>query len=225
MPPARPKVIFFDVNETLLDLAHMRPAVADALGGRADLLPLWFSTMLHHSLVENATGRYHGLGDVGVAALRMVAESNGMALSVEDARRAILPALTSLPPHPEVKAALATLSERGYVLASLTNSSSAGLQKQFENASLMPYFARRLSVDALQVYKPDLAVYEWAAREMGIELADGLLVAAHGWDVAGAKAAGLQTAFVRRPGKVLYPLALPPDYIVKDLTELVRVLG
>ena len=51
------------------------------------------------------------------------------------------------------------------------------------------------------------------------------MVAAHGWDVAGAKAAGMQTAFVARPGKALYPLAQAPDYVVKDLTELVKALS
>ena len=46
----------------------------------------------------------------------------------------------------------------------------------------------------------------------------------NGWDVAGAKAAGMQTAFVARPGKALYPLAQAPDYVVKDLNELVVAL-
>ena len=49
----KPKIIFFDVNETLLDLEAMKTSVSQALGGRDDLLSLWFSTMLHHSLVES----------------------------------------------------------------------------------------------------------------------------------------------------------------------------
>lgn len=36
----KPKVIFFDVNETLPDLNAMRKSVADALGGRDDLMSL-----------------------------------------------------------------------------------------------------------------------------------------------------------------------------------------
>ena len=48
--------------------------------------------------------------------------------------------------------------------------------------------------------------------------------AAHGWDVAGAKEAGMQTAFIARPGKALYPLAKQPDYIVKNLEELASLL-
>ena len=42
----KPKVILFDVNETLLDLKGLQASVGKALGGRGDLLPLWFSTML-----------------------------------------------------------------------------------------------------------------------------------------------------------------------------------
>ena len=44
----RPKVLFFDVNETLLDLTNMKESVGDALGGRDDLLALWFTTMLQY---------------------------------------------------------------------------------------------------------------------------------------------------------------------------------
>jgi len=69
----KPKVIIFDVNETLLDLENMRTSVGEALNGRDDLLPLWFSTMLHHSLVVSATGEYQSFGNIGVAALEMVA--------------------------------------------------------------------------------------------------------------------------------------------------------
>lgn len=65
----KPKVIIFDVNETLLDLDSMRESIGDALGGREDLLPLWFSTMLHHSLVSTAIGDYQDFGKIGVASL------------------------------------------------------------------------------------------------------------------------------------------------------------
>ncbi|MFG0253607.1 MAG: haloacid dehalogenase type II, partial [Rhodopirellula sp. JB053] len=41
-----PQLLIFDVNETLLDLAPLKSSVGKALGGREDLLPLWFSTML-----------------------------------------------------------------------------------------------------------------------------------------------------------------------------------
>lgn len=59
---------------------------------------------------------------------------------------------------------------------------------------------------------------------MNIRPEQAMLVAAHGWDVAGAKAAGMQAAFVSRPGKSIYPLSIKPDFIVKDFSELLTVL-
>jgi 2-haloacid dehalogenase len=53
-----PKLLVFDVNETLLDLSAMKERVAEALGGRGDLLPLWFTTMLQYSLVSTVGDNY-----------------------------------------------------------------------------------------------------------------------------------------------------------------------
>lgn len=219
-PLPKPKVIFFDVNETLLDLEHMNSSVSKALGGRDDLLPLWFSKMLHHSLVDTTTQRFHTFGQIGVSALMMVAEINDIPLTEEQAREAIVTPLQSLPPHPDVKAGLQALKDKGYVLVSLTNSSNIGVKTQFENAGLIDLFDRRLSVEDIKIYKPDLRAYEWALKEMNIKPEEALMVAAHGWDIAGAKAAGLQAAFIARPGKVLYPLAIKPDYVFEDLHAL-----
>ena len=64
------------------------------------------------------------------------------------------------------------------------------------------------------------AALEMIATRLGVAPADVLLVAAHAWDVAGARAAGCQAAFVARPGKVPDPLAHPPDLVVTDLDDL-----
>lgn len=219
-----PKVIFFDVNETLLDLTAMRSSVGEALGGRDDLLPLWFSTMLHHSLVDSTTGRFHTFGEIGVASLLMVAEIEGIELTKAQAKTAIVTPLRSLPPHPDVRDGLQALKNKGYKLVSLTNSSNQGVYTQFKNADLLSYFDERLSVEDINLYKPDTRTYEWAIEKMGIAAEDAMLVAAHGWDIAGAKQAGWQAAFIARPGKALYPLAIAPDTVVSGLDELVSQL-
>jgi 2-haloacid dehalogenase len=224
MTKPRPKVIFFDVNETLLDLGAMRKSVTAALGDREDLFRLWFSTMLQYSLVETATGQYHDFSTIGTAALMMVAEANGIAMQEDKAKEAIVVPLRSLPPYPDVKPGLQALKEHGYTLATLTNSSNLGVKTQMENAGLTGLFARRLSIEDIKTYKPFVKTYEWAAAQMGVKPSEALMVAAHGWDVAGAEAAGMQTAFVARPGDEMYPLANKPDYVVKDIKELAAIL-
>ncbi|MEO9944807.1 haloacid dehalogenase type II [Paraglaciecola sp.] len=221
----KPKLIIFDVNETLLDLESMRTSVGKALNDDESLLPLWFSTMLHYSLVDTTRGEFHDFGKIGVAALQMVAKNNGIILTDEQAKQAIVPPLLSLPPHPDVREGLTLLTDAGYKIISLTNSSNTGVKAQFANANLTQFFVERLSVEDIGFYKPDLRSYEWALKEMGVKPEEVLMVAAHGWDIAGAKSAGLQTAFIARPNKQLYPLAPQPDYLVNDLLELVEELN
>ncbi|QEG21628.1 haloacid dehalogenase type II [Mariniblastus fucicola] len=221
----RPKVIIFDVNETLLDLAPLKSSVGKALNGREDLLPLWFSTMVHYSLVETLSDDYHSFGEIGTAALMMVAETQGIELSYDDAKTAIVTPLRSLPPHADVIEALKALKADGYKIVSLTNSSSVGVETQFKNAGLTEFFEKRYSVDSVKKFKPHPETYKMALADLGVKPEEALMVAAHAWDIAGADNVGLQTAFVARPGKTLYPNADKPDYVVNDLSELVKHLA
>lgn len=209
-------MLFFDVNETLLDLNAMKTSLATALGGREDLLRLWFTTMLQYSLVATVGQHYEDFGTIGAAAMMMVARNNQIALSLEAAHNAVLP-MRSLPPHQEVPSALATLKEAGFRMVALTNSSQAAVDAQIENAGLGEMFEARLSVEAVRLFKPHRQVYNWAATRIGLKPEECMLVAAHGWDVAGALWAGWRAAFLSRPGAQQYPLAPQPEIAEPDL--------
>ena len=96
---ARPEVIFFDVNETLLDLTPLKESVGETLGGRPDLAPLWFTALLQYSLVSTVAGRYNNFDEIGAACLRMVAKSLGLE-SGGDAAERCLARCAACPPTP-----------------------------------------------------------------------------------------------------------------------------
>lgn len=219
----RPKCLFFDVNETLLDLDAMKESVAAALGGRPDLLPLWFTTMLQHSLVATVGDHYDDFGVIGAATLQMVARNHDIDLSDDDAKQALAP-IRSLPAHPDVRPALEQLKEAGYRMVTLTNSSQAGVDAQMKNAGLTDLFEDRLSVEDVQMFKPHSHVYKWASRKMNVPPEDCMLIAAHGWDIAGALWAGWRGAFVARPGAQLYPLAKQPEINKPDMKQVAAEL-
>ncbi|GAA5219379.1 haloacid dehalogenase type II [Membranihabitans marinus] len=221
---SRPKVLFFDVNETLLDLTAMKSSVGKVLGGRSELLPLWFTTMLQYSLVSTVGRQYNDFGIIGAAALQMVAANNGISITEKEAREAILGPIRSLPAHPEVKDSLQALKDAGYKLVSFTNSSNKGVKTQFENAGLLEYFEERLSIEDIGKFKPHTDAYDWAARKMNVKPEECFLVAAHGWDIAGAFWAGWRGGFVGRPGAQLYPLAPTPEINEKDLNLVSKKL-
>ena len=223
-PAIRPKVLFFDVNETLLDLNGIKDSVGMALGGQRHLLPLWFTTMLQYSLVATVGRHYEDFGSIGAAALRMVAANNGIVLTEQEAKNAIIKPIQSLPPHPDVKASLHSLKVSGYTLVSFTNSSNQGVATQLKNAGLTDYFAERLSVEDIGKFKPHTDAYAWAARKLQVPPQDCMLIAAHGWDVAGALWAHWRAAFVARPGQQLYPLAPTPEISLPSLSDIAQKL-
>lgn len=218
-----PRVCIFDVNETLLDLRALDPLFERAFGD-PNVRRAWFAQFLQSAFVATITDAYTDFGAIGGAALQMTAERMGVTLSDED-RKVILGAMRTLPPHPEVPAALADMKAVGIRMAALTNSTQPVAAAQLTNAGLADYFEQILSADAVKRLKPAPEPYHYAAQQMGVPIEHTRLIAAHAWDIAGARRAGCAAAFIARPGMVLDPLAPKPDVIGKDLNEVyLRIL-
>ncbi len=218
------RVQVFDVNETLLDLAALDPHFERCFGD-AGVRQAWFSQMIQSALVATVTGAYSQFGQVGMAALTMVASQAGVELRDED-REAIVGQMRELPAHPEVAGALGRLREAGLRLAALTNSTEQVARAQLEHAGIIDAFELVLSADAVRRLKPAPEPYRMAAERLGVAVGEVRLVAAHAWDVAGAARAGCATAFVARPGKVPDPLVERPGVIGADLAEVAdRILA
>jgi 2-haloacid dehalogenase len=224
MIKSRPKVLFFDVNETLLDLTVMKKQIGNALNGKDHLLSLWFTTMLQYSLVVSASGQYKPFGHIGAAALQMVAANNGISISEEEARHIVVKSMQNLPPHPETKEALSLLKNKRYKLVALTNSNKESLKNKFENVGLTNYFDALLSIESVGKFKPFTDVYNWAANKMNVKPEECMLIAAHGWDVSGAIWAGWRAAFVSRPSQQTFPLAPTTEINESDLLKIANIL-
>ncbi len=210
-----PRVIVFDVNETLLDLGALDPHFRQAFGDAA-VRGEWFAQVIELALAATASSVYFQFGAIADAALTMVASRRAVALSGEH-RTAILGGLRALPPHRDARPALDRLSGAGLRLAALTNSATDAAEAQLTHAGLKGCFEQVLSVDRVRRFKPAPEVYRMAASSLGVPTGEIRLVAAHAWDVAGALRAGCAAAFVGRPGKVLDPLAPEPDVAGPDL--------
>jgi len=222
-PLRRPQVILFDVNETLLDMGPLKLAVNAAFGNKA-AFNQWFGLLLQHSLVATVTDSYFAFATIADAALDMTAQMLQERPLTHAEKQALTARLVQLPPHPDVPEGLRQLRAAGYRLAAFTNSTAAVLAEQLRYAGLTEYFNQQLSVDVVRRYKPHPDTYRYAIEEAGVAPAEALLVAAHGWDVAGALAAGLGAAFLARPGQTLYPLAPLPTYQAPTLTALAEQL-
>lgn len=222
-PMKRPEVIIFDVNETLLDLSPLKKSINSALHNE-QASEAWFAQLLHYSLVETVKGTYNDFSEIAAAVFKMDAEKYGLSFT-ESQINDILSPVSELKPYEDVIPALRKLSSESLELVAFSNGKPEVLQDQLEFAEIDHFFSRILSVEACKKYKPHPAAYEYALKETNCSASDAMMVAAHGWDIAGAQEVGMRTAFVERPGKKLYPLASAPDLVLQKLTGLAEVIS
>lgn len=216
------RIILFDVNETLLDLQPLKSAVNNLLENENGFQH-WFGQLLQYSLVDNCTNNYHDFIVIAGATLDMAATTNGKKLTGTE-KNNTLQIIKKLMPHADVIPGLTMLKQNGFRLATLSNSPLQTSVAQLAFAKIDLYFEAILSVDAVKKYKPSPEPYFYAAETLKASVNEIMLVAAHGWDIAGAANAGMQTAFINRPSQSVYPLAAQPTYHENDILLLAKKL-
>lgn len=218
----KPSVIIFDVNETLLDLSPLKKKINTLLDSNMGFR-IWFGMLLHYSLVDNCTNDYHNFTQIANATLEMAGKTLKANIDEKEKKEA-LQTINELSAYDDVPKGLQLLKENGFRLATLTNSPLETLTAQLQNAKLAQYFEATLSIDSIRKYKPALETYQWASKQMSVHTSDAMLIAAHGWDIAGALRANLQAAFIEREGQSLYPLSQKPQFAGKNLEEVANSL-
>lgn len=216
------KIAIFDVNETTLDLSPVRRTI-DELAGGVGGFTIWFQKLLQLSMTSTTTGNYLDFTELAKAALQAVfdAEDRHLPGGGWDEVRA---AMGSLDAYPDVKPGLTALRDAGWTTVSLTNSAPTSVNAQLERAGLTPLFDLILSVEAVQAYKPAQAPYLYAAQQIGFEPSTMWMVACHDWDLAGARAVGMSTAYVSRPAMSYAPNYPAADLVVDSFIQLAERL-
>lgn len=218
----KPKVILFDVNETLLDLAPLKNSINKALENES-AAEIWFSKLLHYSLVETISNSYHDFSEIGAAIMKMISGNFGKSFP-EDEISNILKPVNQLPAYDEVPEALKKLKELNFELIAFSNGKPEVLKRQLDFAGIDKNFDHIISVEECKKYKPHPDAYKYVLKKTGFKADEAMMVAAHGWDVAGAARAGLQTIFVKRKGKHVFPLADKPTFQIEKISELTDIL-
>jgi len=133
-----------------------------------------------------------------------------------------------LDPWPDVIEGMERL-KRKFILAAVSNANIA-LAVEMAKRGGLPWDVI-LGAELVRMYKPRPEVYDSVASFLGLEPVNVMMVACHDWDLAGAAARGLRTAYVRRPdewGPGAAPRAAAPgthDVQVASFIALADRLG
>ncbi len=120
----------------------------------------------------------------------------GLAHLDERQRRQLNLVWHRLDPWPDAVAGLTRLKRR-FTICTLSNGNLGLLTNMAKRASL-PWDCI-LSAEVFRAYKPEPATYLGVAKVFNLQPQEVMLVAAHHDDLAGARACGLQTAYIERP--------------------------
>lgn len=219
----RPRVVAFDVNETLFSLEPLRLRLARAgLPGRT--LELWFTQTLRDGLALSACGAPRPFLEVAEATLRAVFVRAGVEDTSERVEE-VLAGFAELPAQPDAEGALELLRDEGLRAICLTNGGAANCERLLEKAHLQELVERVISVDEVGPWKPSPEPYRHAAELCEVQPEELALVAVHSWDIAGANAVGLCTGWVSRMERRPYALAPPASVVGEDLIAVARALA
>ncbi|CAM2888246.1 haloacid dehalogenase, type II [Mycobacterium intermedium] len=222
----QPSVLVFDVNETLIDLESVAPLFGELFGDER-VLHEWFTRLVMYSMTVTLSERYVDFFTLGGGVLRTLADRYHVRVTDHDTAR-LQTAMRNMPAHPDVVEGLNLLRDNGFRLITLTNSPHReGAPSPLDNAGLAGFFERQLTVDTRRAFKPAPTVYRQVCEVLDVIPAECVMVAAHEWDLLGARNAGFSTAFITRRG--IPPLSvrgLPqPDLVARDLPDLAERLS
>jgi 2-haloacid dehalogenase len=211
-------LIVFDVNETLLDLETMTPTFERIFGDK-DAMRFWFANLILYSAALTVAGRYVAFTDIGSAVMKMLADTRGIKIEEAD-KKELTEKFSTMPPHPEVPAALRKLRNAGFRLFTLTDNLLEVQTRQLEHGRIAGLFERRFSADAVKHHKPSRQAYTHVESELGIGPSELCLIACHTWDTLGALAAGWEAALIRRAGNEVLGVGPQPQVVGNDLNDV-----
>jgi 2-haloacid dehalogenase len=211
-------LIVFDVNETLLDLGTMEPTFQRIFGDKS-AMRLWFADLILYSAALTVAGVYVPFTDIGSAVMKMLADTRGIKINDND-KKELTDKFSTMPPHPEVPAALRKLRAAGFRLFCLTDNLLEVQTRQLTHGGIVDLFERRFSADGVKHHKPSPQAYAYVEKELGVQPSQLCLIACHTWDTLGAVAAGWQGALIKRVGNDVLGVGPQPHIVGNDLDDV-----
>ncbi|EME77456.1 uncharacterized protein MYCFIDRAFT_46360 [Pseudocercospora fijiensis CIRAD86] len=209
-----PKSISFDILgtcfafESAIQAIHTRlgPKLAQVNASPKSVFFGWFFAAQRDFTYTSMSGSYTPIAQILKSTFRRACAVNDLPLSEigEGDVEAVMAEMKTLKPRAGLKECFDGLRGAGWDVFGVTNGGKEISLGYFEGAGIFLDGGHLVSCDEVGVAKPDGRVYEFAKRVLRSaghdeeeEEEERWFVAAHAWDLMGARKAGFRTAFLR----------------------------
>ena len=236
------KAVVFDAYGTLYDIQSVAAITEEAFPGYGEIVTqIWRIKQLEYTWLRSLMRRYADFSDITrdslAYTLRVLALKHDGGVFER-----IMEKYLHLDLYPDATAALAALRDRK--LAILSNGSTGMLNALVRNSGLDRVLDAVISVDSKKIFKPSPDAYTLIESTLHIPPHEVLFISSNPWDACGAKAFGLNVAWIERvtpeamvlvcaKSEMVAPLTmfkairtqmdelgLEPDYRIHTLSEL-----
>ena len=216
-------LVAFDMFGTLADTTSVASELTPACADRAAEVALaWRRKQLEYMFRVTAMGHFPSFADLTRWSLAGALAKSGFSLPDAQTDR-LAGAYRRLRPFDDARPAVAALHQRGHSIVVFSVGPRAWLEELA--SSYREYVDSIVSAEDAGAYKPHPAIYRHLLAAMNTEPAAALLVSANPFDIIGAAAVGLRTAWCRRdPSAIFDPWGPRPDHVITGLAELAEAV-
>ncbi len=210
------KAVVFDAYGTLYDIQSVAAVTEQAFPGYGDIITqVWRIKQLEYTWLRSLMRRYEDFAVVTRESLAYTLRCLGLKYDASAFER-IMDKYLHLDLYPDALASLAAMKDRK--LAILSNGSPDMLGALVRNSGLDRVLDATISVDAKRIFKPSPEAYTLIEQTLHIPPSDVLFISSNPWDACGAKAFGLNVAWIERVTPEAMALACINSETVAPLT-------
>ncbi|WP_411954510.1 haloacid dehalogenase type II [Alkalibacillus sp. S2W] len=218
------QTVVFDVYGTLFDVQSVQNQCEIIFPDKgSEISQVWREKQLQYMFLHELMGHDVQFDDITERTLTYAVNSVGEDLT-EKSRRKLMAGYQQLTLYDETQFVLSYLREKGYQLAVFSNGTDNMLRGLLNESGIHGDLDAVLSVDLAGHFKPTVSSYQVVTDQLNISAEEVLFVSSNGWDIAGAKNAGFQAAWINRSNGPEEVLGLSPDYEGENLTVLKSIL-
>ena len=215
------QVLAFDVYGTLIDTQALTHELSKLCGDKATLFAkLWREKQVEYSFRRGLMQRYETFEVCTKDALNFVDQHLNCEFT-EQQKSQLMKSYEALPAFDDVKESLNILQRSNYQIYAFSNGTTDAIESLLTQADLVHLFDDIISVDAVQSFKPNPAVYQHLLNTTGTKANQTWLISSNPFDVSGAISTGLKSVWLKRHAEQTFdPWEFQPTVTIETLLDL-----
>lgn len=220
------KTLAFDVYGTLIDTTSVTQQLERMVGQHASAFSeRWREKQLEYSFRRALMKQYENFSVCTRQALDYTDTYFQTQLSAHQ-KQQLLDSYRVLPAFPDVIPCLEQLKEKSSKMYAFSNGAASAVEKLLDTAGMKEFFTDIISTDEIQSFKPNPVVYQHLLKRTNSNAENTWLVSSNPFDVLGADAVGLKSAWLKRNlSSIFDPWEQEPTINIRNLSELYSKLS